>query len=96
MLAVLCEHTERAWQYWLSRRSHKGHIHWQKYEETVRQQLPLPEPRILHSIEQRQGQQKLCTKREVACLVSHWQQLLATEEPDKGNLPVRICGEGAG
>ena len=50
MLEVLFEHTERAWQYWLSRRSHTGHIHWQKYEETLRQQLPLPEPRIMHSI----------------------------------------------
>ncbi len=29
-------------------------------------------------------------------MVSHWQQLLATEEPDEGNLHVRICGEGAG
>ena len=50
MLEVAFEHTERAWQYWLSRRSHKGHINWQKYEETLRQQLPLPKPRIIHSI----------------------------------------------
>jgi hypothetical protein len=29
-------------------------------------------------------------------LVSHGQKLVATEEPDEGNLHVRICGEGAG
>ena len=50
MLEVIFEHTKRAWQYWLSRRSHKGHINWQKYEETLRQPLPLPKPRIIHSI----------------------------------------------
>jgi hypothetical protein len=54
---VVFEHTERAWQYWLSRRSHKGHINWQKYEDAVRHQLPLPKPRIIHNISQRQGQQ---------------------------------------
>ena len=44
------EHTERAWQYWLSRRSHTGHINWQKFEGAVRQKLPLPKPRIIHNI----------------------------------------------
>ena len=95
-LEVLVEHTERAWQYWRSRRSHTGHRHWQTYAETVRQPLPLPEPRIMHSISQRQGQQKVCTKRAGACLARHGQKLLATEEPDEGNLHVRLCGEGAG
>jgi hypothetical protein len=47
---VVFEHTERAWQYWLSRRSHTGHINWQKYEDAVRHQLPLPKPRIIHNI----------------------------------------------
>ena len=50
MLAVVCEHTERAWHYWLSTRSHKGHINWQKFEGFLRQKLPLPKPRILHNI----------------------------------------------
>ena len=64
MLEVIFEHTKRAWQYWLSRRSHKGHINWQKYEETLRQQLPLPKPRIIHSISQRQGQQSYAPNGE--------------------------------
>ncbi len=57
MLAVVCKHTERAWQYWLSRRSHKGRIHWQKFDETWRRKRPLPTPRIIHRISQSQGQQ---------------------------------------
>ena len=50
MLEVAFEHTERAWQYWLSRRSHKGHINWQKFVEFVHRKLPLPKPRIIHHI----------------------------------------------
>jgi RNA-directed DNA polymerase len=50
MLEVVFEHIERAWHYWLSTRSHKGHINWQKFERFVRQKLPLPKPRILHNI----------------------------------------------
>jgi hypothetical protein len=50
MLAVVCEHIERAWHYWLSARSHKGPRNWQKFEGLVRQQWPLPKPRILHNI----------------------------------------------
>jgi RNA-directed DNA polymerase len=50
MLEVVFEHTERAWQYWLSRRSHTGHINWQKFEGVLRQQLPLPKPRLIHHI----------------------------------------------
>jgi hypothetical protein len=37
-----------------------------------------------------------CAKRGVACLVRHWPKRVATEEPDEGNLHVRIWGEGAG
>ena len=47
---AVCEHTERAWRYWLSRRSHKGHLNWQKFEGAVRQKLRLPQPRIIHNI----------------------------------------------
>jgi RNA-directed DNA polymerase len=50
MLEVVFEHTERAWQYWLSRRSHTGHLNWQKFEGFLRQKLPLPKPRIMHNI----------------------------------------------
>ncbi len=38
MLAVVFEHPERAWHYWLRRRSHKGHVTWQKFENSLRQQ----------------------------------------------------------
>jgi RNA-directed DNA polymerase len=50
MLEAVYEHTERAWRYWLSRRSHKGHINWQKFVASVHRQLPLPKPRIMHNI----------------------------------------------
>jgi RNA-directed DNA polymerase len=50
MLEVIFEHTERAWQYWLSRRSHKGHVNWQKFEGSLRQKFALPKPRIIHNI----------------------------------------------
>jgi RNA-directed DNA polymerase len=49
-LEAVFEYTERAWQYWLSRRSHKGHLNWQKFEGAVRQKLLLPQPRIIHNI----------------------------------------------
>jgi hypothetical protein len=50
MLEVVFAHTERAWQDWLSRRSHKGHRHWQKFVESIDRRLPLPKPRIMHHI----------------------------------------------
>jgi RNA-directed DNA polymerase len=50
MLEVVFEHLERAWHYWFSTRSHKGHINWQKFEGLVRQKWPLPQPSILHNI----------------------------------------------
>jgi RNA-directed DNA polymerase len=50
MLEAVFESTERAWQYWLSRRRHKGHLNWQKFEGAFRQQLPLPQPRSIHNI----------------------------------------------
>jgi group II intron reverse transcriptase/maturase len=39
-------HTEKAWRYWLSRRSHKGKVRFEDLRETY----PLPVPRIVHSI----------------------------------------------
>ena len=50
MLEVIFEHTERAWQYWLSRRSHKGHVNWQKFEGSLRQKFALPKPRLMPHI----------------------------------------------
>jgi group II intron reverse transcriptase/maturase len=50
MLDVVFEHTERAWRYWLSRRSHKGHIRWQKFVASLQKELALPKPRIMHNI----------------------------------------------
>ncbi len=40
------EYTEKAWRYWLSRRSHKGKVLFVNLHET----FPLPKPRIVHSI----------------------------------------------
>ncbi len=45
-LKAVFEHTERAWRYWLSRRSHKGKV---LFEE-LRKTYPLPRPRIVHNI----------------------------------------------
>ena len=42
------------------------------------------------------GPAKLCANRGVACLVSQWRKLVATEEPDAFIAHVRGCGEGAG
>jgi len=50
LLEVVCEHTQRAWRYWLSRRSQRSHISWQKFMATLQEKLPLPKPRIVHDI----------------------------------------------
>jgi group II intron reverse transcriptase/maturase len=49
MLEVVFEKVKRAWRYWLSRRSHKGNISWEKFE-VIKRNLPLPRPRIVHNI----------------------------------------------
>lgn len=49
-LEAVFKHTERAWRYWLSRRSHKGQMNWQKFVQSVGKKLPLPKPRIIHNI----------------------------------------------
>ena len=46
-LKVVFMHAEKAWRYWLSRRSHKGVINWKKFE-VIRANFPLPKPRIVH------------------------------------------------
>ncbi len=40
------EYTEKAWRYWLSRRSHKGKVLF----EVLQESFPLPKPRIVHNI----------------------------------------------
>ena len=54
---MVFEHTERAGPYGLSTRSHKGHINGQQCEGFLRQNLPLPTPRLMPHISQGQGQQ---------------------------------------
>lgn len=49
-LEVVYEYAERAWKYWLSRRSHKGRMTWGKYVKSILEKHPLPKPRIVHAI----------------------------------------------
>jgi group II intron reverse transcriptase/maturase len=48
-LEVVYKHAEAAWRFWLSRRSHKGGISWEKFE-AIRSSHPFPKPRIVHNI----------------------------------------------
>ncbi len=48
-LEVVFEYAQKAWRFWLSRRSHKGGISWEKFEK-IRASFPLPVPRIVHHI----------------------------------------------
>ena len=42
-------HAKRAWRYWLSRRSTRSDIPWEKFVRYL-EKYPLPEPKIIHSI----------------------------------------------
>jgi group II intron reverse transcriptase/maturase len=46
VLEVVYEYTEKAWRYWLSRRSHKGTVLFEELQQT----FPFPSPRIVHNI----------------------------------------------
>jgi hypothetical protein len=48
-LEVVFEYAERAWRFWLSRRSHKGGINWENFER-LRTKYPFPKPKIVHAI----------------------------------------------
>jgi len=48
-LEVVFEYAQKAWRFWLSRRSHKGGISWAKFEK-IRTSYPFPKPRIVHNI----------------------------------------------
>jgi group II intron reverse transcriptase/maturase len=50
LLEVYFEHVERTWKYWLGRRTRNGHISWEKFENKYRRHLPLPKPRIVHTV----------------------------------------------
>ncbi|VAX03383.1 Retron-type RNA-directed DNA polymerase [hydrothermal vent metagenome] len=39
----------RGWRYWLSRRSHKSKISWEKFKKLL-DLFPLPEPKIVHNV----------------------------------------------
>jgi hypothetical protein len=41
-------HTRHSWHYWLSRRSSKGAVRWDNFENVISKRFPLPRPRILH------------------------------------------------
>jgi group II intron reverse transcriptase/maturase len=43
-------YAKRYWQYWLSRRSHKGHINWGKFVISIIKGYSLPKPRIIHCV----------------------------------------------
>jgi hypothetical protein len=49
MLESVLQHTEKAWRYWLSRRSHKSAIPWEQFSK-LKESFPLPVPRIVHNI----------------------------------------------
>ena len=42
-------HAEKAWRYWLSRRSGTRSVGWEKFEKLL-QTYGLPTPRIVHTI----------------------------------------------
>jgi RNA-directed DNA polymerase len=48
-MRAVWHHAERAWRYWLSRRSHRSSIPWEKYVLYL-EEHPLPAPKIVHSI----------------------------------------------
>jgi len=49
-LSGVHHHAKRFWRYWLSRRSHKGYINWEKFLDSIMDKFPLPMPRIIHYI----------------------------------------------
>lgn len=44
------EQAQKAWRYWLRRRSHKGKVNWGQFVRAILSKFPLPKPRILHNI----------------------------------------------
>ncbi len=50
MLKIVYDGALHAWQYWLSQRSHKSHIPWDKFKAKILNRFPLPTPRVIHVI----------------------------------------------
>jgi len=48
-LEVVYEFAEKAWRFWLARRSHKGGMSWSKFEKIITA-FPFPKPRIIHNL----------------------------------------------
>jgi hypothetical protein len=49
MLYKVYRYVYRAWRHWLSRRSDKGNISWEKFK-LFELEYSLPKPRIIHAI----------------------------------------------
>jgi RNA-directed DNA polymerase len=49
LLSEVRRHAEKAWRYWLSRRSHKSAISWEKFQK-LKAVFGLPIPKIVHQI----------------------------------------------
>ncbi len=48
-LTEVRQHAEKAWRYWLSGRSHKSAISWEKFQK-LKVVFGLPTPKIVHQI----------------------------------------------
>jgi RNA-directed DNA polymerase len=49
MLALLRHEVKRVWRYWLSRRSHRARLTWERFHRMLKR-FPLPPPRVVHSV----------------------------------------------
>ena len=47
-LSNIYHYAKRYWRYWLSRRSHKGNVNWEKFVVSILDKYRLPTPRIIH------------------------------------------------
>ena len=86
MLEGIAHYAEKAWRYWLSRRSSKSGIGWEQFQKLLRI-YPLPIPRIVHNI---------CWSLQGSTVMRQsGTETLVTEEPYALIAHVRVCG-GAG
>jgi group II intron reverse transcriptase/maturase len=49
-LEKVFRHLKKAWRYWLGKRSGKGYVTYEKFDAVFGKYMPLPTPRITHSI----------------------------------------------
>jgi hypothetical protein len=76
-------YAEKAWQYWLSRRSSKSPMCWEKFQKLL-QTYALPTPRIVHNI---------CVAMQGSTVMRQsGAETLVTEEPDAFIAHVRVWG----